>query len=72
MDMHINTVLLTELSSSLCSHYHLQVWTKVRDPLYDNICGIGVNGDNFTLFACSCDMYMTVENYVKLLFECLP
>ena len=58
MDMHINTVLLTELSSSLCSHYHLQVWTKVRDPLNGNTCGTDVNGDIFTLFARSCDMYI--------------
>ena len=70
--MHINNVLLTKLSSSLCSHYHLQVWTKVRHPLNDNICGIGVNGDIFTPLACSCDMYIVVENYAKLLFGCLP
>jgi len=72
MDMHINTVLLTELSSSLCSRYHLQVWTKARDTLNGNICGIGVNGDIFTLLACSCVMYIVVENYAKLLFRYLP
>ena len=51
MDMHINNVLLTELSGSLRSYYHLQVWTKARDPLNDNIYGIVDNGDIFTLFA---------------------
>ena len=67
-----NTVLLTELSSSLGSLYHFQVWIKIRDPLNGNICGIGVNGDIFPLFACSCDMYIVVEKYAKLLVGCLP
>ena len=61
MDIHINIVLLTELSNSLYSHYHLQVWTKARDPLSGNICGISVNGDLSPFLLVSFDMYMVVE-----------
>ena len=63
MDIHIIIVLLTELSSSLYSHYHLQVWTRARDPLNGNISGIGVNGDLSPFLLVSFDMYMVVENY---------
>ena len=62
MGIHVNIVLLTELSSSLCSHYHLQVWTKERDPLNGNTCGIS-HGDLTPFLLVFFDMYMVVENY---------
>ena len=41
------------------------------DPLNGNTCGIGVNGDIFTFFARSCDMYIVfLKTMQKLLFGC--
>ena len=72
--MHVITVLLTELSSSLCFINHLQVWIKVRDPLNDNMRDRWQR-EIFSPFWHVLLIYIYIlfkKNYVKLLCWCLP